>query len=140
MVDAIVTSRERTWARTPSMPITIDDIKAIHDAGGLDGFAREVLAEARRLAMASMRDIPASDTVVIDGMVGDTVAAVVSRRLTPDAEAEMDRAVGRAFREAPDGQSAIPLAERYTAEVVEAMEAVCEQVITRIIENLKRDA
>lgn len=60
-----------------------DGITAVADAGGRDGFIREVTAEARTTALEAVRsgDLRPPHTLLVD-----TVYDVIERRLQPDLE------------------------------------------------------
>ncbi|MEM9415368.1 MAG: hypothetical protein AAGA29_07825 [Planctomycetota bacterium] len=73
-------------ARTPK-PSIFQGISAISDAGGIEGFVREVLAEAKRHVMLVCTDPKAlRSRKMIRGALEAGVEEVVSIRLQPDLE------------------------------------------------------
>lgn len=60
-----------------------DGMTAVADAGGVEGFAREVIAEAKRL---SMQQVSAGDPRDPQTIFGETIVDVVHRRMEPDRE------------------------------------------------------
>ncbi len=62
----------------------IASLPCVLNAGNVDGFLREVIAEARTQAMPRVAELGTSDTEAVTRMVCDTAADIVMRRIAPD--------------------------------------------------------
>lgn len=70
-------------------------LQAVEVAGGVDGFAREVMAETKTAAFQALRQRGAADQQEANQVFTEALKSVIVRRLKADFDREVEREVQR---------------------------------------------